>query len=86
MVQSSRATEQLHSPVLVDDVADDERGEQEQAGTGHSALRLDVDLMDGDQLPLRCGGFPHHLHFDEQPQLLNFFILTYLRVPGWDVV
>ncbi len=48
-------------PVFVDDVADDERGEEEQAVAGHSALRLDVDLMDGDHLPLWCGRLPHYL-------------------------
>lgn len=51
-------------PVLVDDVADDERGEQEQAVARHGALRLDVDLMDGDHLALRCGRLPHHLQAD----------------------
>ncbi len=48
-------------PVLVDDVADDERGEEEEAVAGHGALCLHVDLMDGDHLPLRCGRLPHHL-------------------------
>lgn len=43
------------------DVADDERGEEEQAVAGHSGLRLNVDLMDGDHLPLWCGRLPHHL-------------------------
>lgn len=42
-------------------MADDERSEEEQAVAGHSALRLDVDLMDGDHLPLWCGRLPHHL-------------------------
>ena len=54
-------------PVLVDDVADDERGEQEQAVTGHGALCLHVDLMDGDDLALWGGGLPHHLHTTDSP-------------------
>lgn len=51
----------MAAPVLVDDVADDERGEEEQAVAGHGGLRGDVDLMDGDHLPLRRGRLPHHL-------------------------
>lgn len=53
------------APVFVDDVADDERGEEEQAVAGHGTLRLYVDLMDGDHLPLRCGRLPHHLQMKE---------------------
>lgn len=50
-----------HTPVLVDDVADDERGEEEQAVAGHSALRLHVDLVDGDDFALGRGRLSHHL-------------------------
>lgn len=49
------------APAFVDDVTDDERGEEEQAVAGHGALRLDVDLMDGDHLALWCGRLSHHL-------------------------
>lgn len=51
----------VHTPVLVDDVADDERGEEEQAVAGHSALRLHVDLVDGDDFALGRGRLSHHL-------------------------
>ena len=48
-------------PVLVDGVADDERGQQEEGVAGLGALRLQVYLVDGDHLPLRRGGLLHHL-------------------------
>lgn len=55
----------VSGPVFVDDVADDERGEEEQAVAAHSALCLHVDLMDGDHLPLWCGCLPHNLQAEE---------------------
>lgn len=48
-------------PGLVDDVTDDERREEEEAVAGDGALCLNVDLMDGDHLPLGGRGLPHHL-------------------------
>lgn len=49
------------SPGLVDEVADDERREEEEAVAADGALRLNVDLMYRDDLPLGRGGLPHHL-------------------------
>lgn len=57
----------LHTPVLVYDVADDERSEEEQAVAGHGALRLHVDLLDGDDFALRRSRLPHHLQTPMRP-------------------
>lgn len=48
-------------PVFVDDMANDKRGEEEQAVAGHGALRLHIDLMNGNDFPLRRGRLSHHL-------------------------
>lgn len=42
-------------------MTDDERRQEEEAVTGDGALRLNIDLMDGNDLPLGGGGLPHHL-------------------------
>ncbi|KAJ8249780.1 hypothetical protein COCON_G00229960 [Conger conger] len=53
--------EVVEGAVAVDGVADDERRQQEDAVARDGALRVDVDLVDGDDLALGRGGLAHHL-------------------------
>ncbi|TNN71170.1 hypothetical protein EYF80_018518 [Liparis tanakae] len=45
----------MNPPFFVDDVADDERRQEEEAVARHGRLRGNVDLVDGDDLALRRG-------------------------------
>lgn len=65
-VQRVAVASRAYTPVLVNDVADDERREEEQVVAGHGALRLDVDLVDGDDFALGRGRLSHHLQTSSQ--------------------
>jgi len=52
----------MSPPFFVDDVADDERRQEQEAVARHGRLRGNVDLVDGDDLALQRSRLPHHLH------------------------
>ncbi|KAF7245602.1 Natural cytotoxicity triggering receptor 3 ligand 1 [Varanus komodoensis] len=54
----------VQGALLVYDVADDERGDEEDAVAPNRVLHLDVDLVEGHHFPLQAGGLLHHLHAD----------------------
>lgn len=78
-VQLVAVASRAYTPVLVNDVADDERREEEQAVAGHGALNLDVDLVDGDDFALGRGRLFHHLQAGSQSVSCSFIMSTFLR-------
>ena len=52
----------VQGAVLVDHVADDEGGHEEDAVGPHRVVHVDVDLVQRNHFALLGGGFLHHLH------------------------
>lgn len=77
-VQLMAVASHAYTPVLVNDVTDDERREEEQAVAGHGALRLDVDLVDGDDFALRRRRLSHHLQASSQSVSCSLIVSTFL--------
>lgn len=81
-VQLVAVASRAYTPVLVNDVADDERRQEEQAVAGYGALRLDVDLVDGDDLALGRGRLSNHLQASSQSVSCSFIMSTFLKRTG----